>query len=662
MGGVSDEPPHRSGSLTEYLLPHESRGRRSSATSSSKIFERFLRLRQPYGSSRSGSFLGGESVRRSATTTGDDLGGLDGFLGLSRSGGGGGGLMNSPPIHDRKPSQDWAAFKKGRSSIFTAPATVYSAPVYIVSIPRWVLVDAEGNPVDVGSFVEEEKEEEKVVGGGHDVTIDAPPMLPEEEGEEEAIALEEPPAPSSPPPLLSQIADTRVAFEIDVKSEGVGESEWDHGGGTGGLPSKWKVTRTYAEFNQLYDTLVKTFGPEVTSSLKRPVVHDEEEGGDVERVLHVADVSSDMRALASFLRTAISLRLYCQELTDFLISPCEKGEGDGVGEMKVEVEEEEEGRHKSATSTTPFESKVREVDEVTYLKRLVRRMRRALPCGDQSIRLRTFKGVVSGSEICRWLLDSRECSARQEAVDLGVTLVTSGLLVPVVTGYNYDSAEEGNGGESSSSGRSNDILFSDCRLFLYRFGDKIGKQPFSQDDPEMVVVFGQPISVCVPKWRPAEGSEVTGTSKSGIPEPHIVYEIVISTPVEAWAVTRRYRDFSQLNKRLRWLGILTPEPLPPKRWARMTMTTTTTLDVNFLDERREGLESYLLAAVKAAQESPLVLGKPLMHFLDGDSHELRIGTADGVGPDILLEEEEGVDKEGESLDRLSKAVGGMLTE
>lgn len=85
--------------------------------------------------------------------------------------------------------------------------------------------------------------------------------------------------------------------------------------------------------------------------------------------------------------------------------------------------------------------------------------------------------------------------------------------------------------------------------------------------------------------------------------------------MEGWAVSRRYADFSKLNKRLKRLGIIPPAPLPPKR----AVSSSSKLgSPDFLDDRRRGLEHYLNSVVIAAQvrtlfSAPLALSPH--HFL-----------------------------------------------
>jgi hypothetical protein len=604
----------------------------------------------------------------------------------------------------RSGSQSWGQVERGVTREWSSVASLtasrrtramapsVAAPVYTVSIPRWVLVDTDGSPVEIDSLVQGQLyDDDGADDSGHGEAPVGEDKRPAEggegQGEGPAVQAEEGRAKGPVEVGISasradrrtssipDIADTEVAFEIVVRSDGNGlESEWDRDSSR--IPSKWCVYRKYGEFKDLYDAVVKRFGPEATQNLKRPTLR-----GESGEELHVADVSADMRALAAFLRSIISLRLQCSELTEFLYpasasaatedegaTPASSGAGaaeakgpggeaggvgggassagassGGVGAGPGLWGSPEKGAGGSSLLVSGPHPPGVPKDEDVHMKQLAHRMRKSLPLGEQSIRLRTFKGVISGAEICRWLIDARECSSRAEAVETGTDLVARGLLIPVVTGYSTDLPEE-----------EEDSFFSDSRLWLFRYGDKLGRRPFKEDDPAMVVLFAQPLGVHVPQW-----SETTSTGDldgSQSEELHVVYEIVLSTPVEAWAVKRRYRDFVQLHKRLRRLGIVPSAPLPPKRWVSHAKSE------KFLDERRLALEAYLLAVVRAAHESPTVLGKTMMHFLDYEAYGLCIGAlASTAGNEGLDENEEDEDvKETEEFEQLTKALQGGL--
>lgn len=82
--------------------------------------------------------------------------------------------------------------------------------------------------------------------------------------------------------------------------------------------------------------------------------------------------------------------------------------------------------------------------------------------------------------------------------------------------------------------------------------------------------------------------------------------------VDGWTVHRRYSDFTKLHKRLKRLGILPPNPLPPRRAAGGKQHEDEE-ECAFLDDRRKGLELYLLTVIAAAQVSRAELHHD--HFL-----------------------------------------------
>lgn len=579
---------HSSSALAEQLLPSQqgyynlNHGDRQR---DGNIFERFWRSRQPVVATTPGASVGTFS---SATE----------------------GPQGVTPIQsgwgERRGSHDWSTTtKRGRTS---STSTVYSAPVYTATIPRWVLVDEQGREVDISTLEDTGQGLDRGTSEGSTTSQNAgaaegPSLLGVEEGEE--VLLSPATGKKRLSPFLTQgLVDKKVAFEVVVRNEGGGmESEWDRVDASR-LPAKWSVIRTYDDFQDLYDSLIRRFGFDHSAALKKAALHVH----DSNRAVHVADISADMRSLAAFLRTVMTLRLQCPELTEFLQGGRMGGDDSG-GERESKMSEEgkwrddEEGEDitpsgegrasessvasssGSVVTRQSMESKARDQDQEVYLKQLTYRMRRILPATDHPIRLRTFKDVVSGGEICRWLVDSRACSSRAEAVELGTSLVSRGLLVPVVRGY---ATEEGK-----------EPYFVDSRLWLFRYGDKLGRQPFREDDPAMMGIFSQAVHVVIPKWAQVVVADPTNGGGS---ETHIVYgkcgyhsgspsffifhpchlvscgdlpwlyfvicraEILISTQGEAWTVLRRYRDFSQLDKRIRWVGIKMPKPLPPKSW------------------------------------------------------------------------------------------------
>jgi len=85
------------------------------------------------------------------------------------------------------------------------------------------------------------------------------------------------------------------------------------------------------------------------------------------------------------------------------------------------------------------------------------------------------------------------------------------------------------------------------------------------------------------------------------PKTHIVYRIDIQAHVRSWQMWRRYSEFDDLNTELRKsTGSSPPIDLPPKH-AFKTLPFVH-MDHSELDERRQGLESYLRAILSAKDD------------------------------------------------------------
>lgn len=76
---------------------------------------------------------------------------------------------------------------------------------------------------------------------------------------------------------------------------------------------------------------------------------------------------------------------------------------------------------------------------------------------------------------------------------------------------------------------------------------------------------------------------------------HVVYQIQVLKPGGQNVVERRYREFDELNKKLKKLMNILPE-LPPKRPSIHSKSS------KFLESRREGLESYLRGVIQGLNE------------------------------------------------------------
>jgi regulator of vacuolar morphogenesis len=81
------------------------------------------------------------------------------------------------------------------------------------------------------------------------------------------------------------------------------------------------------------------------------------------------------------------------------------------------------------------------------------------------------------------------------------------------------------------------------------------------------------------------------------PKPHTVYKIEVQANVRSWFMWRRYSEFDDLNLQLtKSTGSPPPASLPPKHKFSILRSHT---DPKLLEERREGLENYLRAIVRA---------------------------------------------------------------
>lgn len=307
---------------TPSVVSRQDGGRRNR----NSYFNTFLRGRQPFAAPERSSYASGEEATSFTTRGGSSL-----HLTKEWSG----------------PSGRGSRHGQGR--------------VYTVSIPRWVLVDEEGEVVEIDSLIEGEMYEDRVLDEEakqreHDIQAAAQQL--HGGAQEEFPGLERRPTDLSAnleqvredrSSSVPDLAGTKVGFEVMLKAE---EEE---GGEEGRYPTTHSIVHSYDDFEALHSALVVRFGPEGTTGLKPPSVKGRQGG-----VLRVADVSADMRALSAFLRNILALRLTCPELTAFLFPDGlgeeeeddddelvlggeeEKGAGEGGGAAGQEAAEEEE--------------------------------------------------------------------------------------------------------------------------------------------------------------------------------------------------------------------------------------------------------------------------------------------------------------------------------
>ena len=85
------------------------------------------------------------------------------------------------------------------------------------------------------------------------------------------------------------------------------------------------------------------------------------------------------------------------------------------------------------------------------------------------------------------------------------------------------------------------------------------------------------------------------------PSPHTVYRIQITASVREWPMWRRYSEFADLHTELtKSTGSLPPAALPPKHSFSMFRSHS---NPTVLEQRREGLETYLRAILRAREDT-----------------------------------------------------------
>ncbi|CBN77240.1 hypothetical protein Esi_0038_0149 [Ectocarpus siliculosus] len=398
---------------------------------------------------------------------------------------------------------------------------------------------------------------------------------------------------------------------------------------------------------------------------------------------HRVDMLRDAKTVGAFLRSLLGLRQFLSTaVMDYLAQPApaslpaddlsanggggaEAGSDHGSDgyftsdDLLVNDDDERGSRHTTASTSShhrrPFSSGKADggsgpsaagqavagaalaSDYGTWLKRLAVRLRRATPAGEQFVRLRCISPAVTGEQVVRWLMREKVCNGdRASAVRLGQDMVSHRLLAPVCAGYHRPEEEvTGGGGDSSSGKEPGELLrsFDDAVGWLFAFVGDALRDPFAPPPPTQVAVMSNTgVDVRVTSWT--ETSDDDGAHVS-----FVVHTRVEATQ-EAWESPRRYREFTQLRKRLLRLGIDIPAAaaaavarngddggggggglapgLPRKTWR------ANKFDKEHLEKRRAALEAYLRAAVKEALSAPHLSGHLMMRFLDPDESNLRV--------------------------------------
>ena len=262
-------------------------------------------------------------------------------------------------------------------------------------------------------------------------------------------------------------------------------------------------------------------------------------------------------------------------------------------------------------------------------------MRVQLKPKEITIRCRLFHGVITGADICKWLLRhgagdeslSNSVKDRIEANRIGQELLSCGLLSCVTYGFPDDFDEE----EIQTFNEDNVGMnkFCDLSSFIYTF-------PVKGNSSSIVgkfTLFGEALSLTIPQWsrseenddkganrdtqtysvRQSEIMNISGTGTLG----HIEYLVVVSHLYDEWFVYKRFREFEQLNKALAREGIKTEVALPTKSFGVFATQN--------IDLRKNDLELFLQSisdvVIKSCNERANII---LAKFLDPDFDDLNL--------------------------------------
>lgn len=84
--------------------------------------------------------------------------------------------------------------------------------------------------------------------------------------------------------------------------------------------------------------------------------------------------------------------------------------------------------------------------------------------------------------------------------------------------------------------------------------------------------------------------KIPSAGTSAEPKPYTVYNVVLDTPLRTQTLKKRYSDFTDLHSKLTSTTGVPPASLPAKSWFTRTVNNP-----ELTEERRKGLEAYLLA-------------------------------------------------------------------
>jgi len=374
----------------------------------------------------------------------------------------------------------------------------------------------------------------------------------------------------------------KLMFEIAVRCNRHGELDWiaaNAGSQQEERASLWIVWRTAQELLDLYQFLEIKFGPVFQTKLRRPSFRTLA----ASTPLHQMDISSDMKVFATYLRTLLGNRQYlCLELINFLTPP-----------QPERIAQSEE----ILPEPTPSPRRTGTADEYNfYLRELWVRMTRNAPLRAFHFRLLTLENVVPGHEVVDFLINSGECTDEDNAQSLARTLIERGMLVPVCLGFREPTEE---GQALGIEGAPNTRNFIGTRgPWLYSYQTDTSPV-FPQSS---LGLFSRQVFVTIPAFV--------------MENDHTEYILHVVTGEESWEIKHRYKEFVELQKRLRRLGLIPNKQVPNKRFLKKRSNK---FDNAFLEERRVGLEGFIQAVAQLAAEAPHNIGNLLMNFLDPET-------------------------------------------
>lgn len=393
----------------------------------------------------------------------------------------------------------------------------------IVSVIRWnfkkrhVSSDSNGNKDDSGNS---ETDGEVILQNGKEASTESAESLNNDSNNEKRMKL----APKSPTHHSDEV-EFEITLRLRNKIADSAEQQWYSQKESESKKSQWSIWKTANDVFTFHLEIVNKFGdlaprkPRLRTTL----------GGLANR----NDIISDTRTITTYLTAILRIDQATATLAffDFLevpshlkalmtpnlfinLTPTSKGvsliedSGDNSAPPPLIVNKSNEQLF-SVVESTVLNNK-----QDKYRKLFVA-MRVSLKPKEITIRCRLFHGVITGADICKWLLRyghgddslSNSVKDRIEAKRIGQELLSCNLLSCVAYGFpdDYDDEELQTFNEELGMNK-----FSDLPSFIYKFPEKgstnslVGK--FS--------LFGEALSISIPQWaRSEENDDKVGSAR-----------------------------------------------------------------------------------------------------------------------------------------------------